>query len=92
MDYELIPVPHLSLGSFPGGSVVKDLPAKRETQVQALGQKYPLEKEMETHSNILAWDIPWTEVPGGLQSVGLQRVQNDLAVKQQLVIVQPVNC
>ena len=56
---------------FPGGSVVKNLPIMQETQVQSLGQEDPLEKEMATHSSILAWKIPWTEEPGGLQSMGL---------------------
>ena len=51
---------------------VKNLPAVQETQVQFLGQEDPLEKEMATHSSILAWRIPWTEEPGGLQSMGLQ--------------------
>ena len=46
----------------------------QETQVQFLGQKNPLEKEMATHSSILAWEIQWTEEPGGLQSIGSQRV------------------
>ena len=49
----------------------------RETQVQSLGQEDPLEKEMVTHSSILAWKIPWTEEPGRLQSTGLQRVGHD---------------
>ena len=56
---------------------VKNPSAMQETQeiqVQSLGQEGPLEKEMATHSNILAWRIPWTEEPGGLQSMGLQRV------------------
>ena len=44
----------------------------QETPVQSLGQEGPLEKEMATHSSILAWEIPWTEEPGGLQSMGLQ--------------------
>ena len=48
---------------------VKNLPAVQETRVPSLGQEYPLEKEMETHSNILAWKIPWIEEPGGLQSL-----------------------
>ena len=47
--------------------MVKNLPAMQETQVSSLGQEYPLEKEMVTHSNILAWRIPWTEEPSGLQ-------------------------
>ena len=51
---------------------VKNLPAIKETQVWSLGQEDPLEKGMATHSSILAWRIPWTEEPGGLQSVGLQ--------------------
>ena len=50
--------------------MVKCLPTMRETQVQSLGQKDLLEKEMATHSNILAWEIPWTEDPGRLQSMG----------------------
>ena len=53
---------------------VKKLLAMQETQVQSLGQEDPLEKRMATHSSILAWRIPWTEAPGGLQSMGLQRV------------------
>ena len=47
----------------------------QETRVQSLGQEDPLEKEMATHSSIPAWEIPWTEEPGGLQSVELQRVR-----------------
>ena len=47
----------------------------QETQVQALGQEDPLEKEMATHSGIFAWEIPWTEEPGGQQSMGLQRIR-----------------
>ena len=54
---------------FPGGSVVKNLPAIQETQVQSLGLEDPLEKGMATYSSILAWRIPWTEKPGGLQSM-----------------------
>ena len=56
---------------------VKNLPAMRETQVQSLGQADLLEKEMATHSSILAWRIPWTEEHGGLQSMGSQRVRHD---------------
>ena len=52
--------------------MVKTLPAMQETQVQSLGQEDPLEKDMATHSSILAWRIPWTEEPGGLQFMGLQ--------------------
>ena len=53
--------------------MVKNLPEMQETQVQSLGQEVPLEKEMATHSSILAWKIPWTEKPGGLRSMGSQR-------------------
>ena len=56
---------------------IKRLPAMRETGVQSLGWEDPLEKEMATHSSILAWRIPWTEEPGGLQSTGSQRVGHD---------------
>ena len=56
---------------------VKHLPAMQETQVQFLHQEDALEKEMATHSNILAWKIPWMEEPGGLQSMGPQRVGHD---------------
>ena len=62
---------------FPGGSAVKNLPAMQETWVLSLGREDPLEKEMATHSSILAWEIPWTEEPGGLQSMGSQRVRHD---------------
>ena len=54
--------------------MVKNLPATRETWVESLGGEDPLEKGMATHSSILAWRISWTEDPGGLQSMGLQRV------------------
>ena len=56
---------------------VRNLPVMQETQVWSLGQEDPLEKEMATYSGILAWRIPWTEEPGGLQSPGLQRVGHD---------------
>ena len=56
---------------------VKNLPAMQETQVRSLGQKDPLEKKMATHSSVLAWKIPWTEEPGGLQSIGLKRAGQD---------------
>ena len=62
--------------------MVKSLPATRQTQVQSLGQADPLEEGMATHSSILAWRIPWTEEPGGLPSVGSQRVGQDWATKQ----------
>ena len=57
--------------------MVKNLPAMQETQVQSLGQEDPLEEEMATHSSILAWRIPWTEKPGGLQSMGSRTVGHD---------------
>ena len=57
--------------------MVKSLPAMLEAWVQSLGQENPLEKEMAMHSSILAWKIPWTEEPGGLQSMGSQRVGHD---------------
>ena len=56
---------------------VKNLPAMQETWVQSLGWEDPLEEDMATHSSILAWRIPWTEEPGGLQSMGLQRVRHE---------------
>ena len=62
---------------FPGGSAVKNPPAMQETWARSLGRDDPLEKEMATHSSILACDIPWTEEPGGLQSMGLQRVRHE---------------
>ena len=66
---------------FPGGSVVKkNLPAMQElqeTRVRSLGQRDPVEEGMATHSSILACRIPWTEEPGGLQSLGSQRVRHD---------------
>jgi len=55
--------------------MVKNLPAVQETRIQSLGQEDPLEKGMATHSSILAWRIPWTQEPGRLQSMGLQRVR-----------------
>ena len=58
---------------------VKHQPTMRETQVRSLGQEDPLEKETATHSNIHAWKIPWTEEPGGLQSMGSQRVGHNWA-------------
>ena len=57
--------------------MVRHLPTMRETWAQSLGQEDLLEKEMATHSSILAWKIPWTEESGGLQSMGWQRVGHD---------------
>ena len=72
---------------FPGSSVVKYAPATQETQetrVQSLHWKDPLQKEMATHSSILAWEIPWTEEPDGLDRPwDHERVQHDLATRQQ---------
>ena len=62
---------------------VKNLPAIWETWVRSLGWKDPLEKEMATHCSILAWKIPWTEEPGRLQFMGLQRVEHDITAKQR---------
>ena len=62
---------------YAGGSVVENLPVMQETQVRPLDREDPLEKEMATHSSILAWEIPWTEEPGGLQSMGSERVRQD---------------
>ena len=67
---------------FPGGSVVKNLPAKQEMQVRSLGQEDALEMEMATHSSILAEIILWTEEPGGLQSMGLQRIGQDRVMER----------
>ena len=60
---------------------VKNLPAVQETWVRFLGWEDPLEKEMATHSSILAWRIPWIEEPGRLQSMGVSRVRHDLKTK-----------
>ena len=65
------------------GQWVKNLPAMQETQVWSLGEADPLEEEMATHSSILAWETPWTEEPGGLQSRGSQRVGHSWSNKQQ---------
>ena len=67
-------VPNTNRG-FPGGSVVKNLPAKQKLWVRSLGQGGPLEKAVATHSSILVWEVSWTEEPGGLQSMVLQRVR-----------------
>ena len=66
----------------------------RETQVRSLGQEDPLEKETATHSSILAWKIPWTEEPGGLQSMGLQRVEHDrvTSLTSLKCVTEPLGC
>ena len=74
----------LMWASFIGQSV-KNLPAVQQTWVQLLGWEDPLEKEMETHSSILAWKIPRTEKPDGLQSMGFQRVGRDWVTNTLLV-------
>ena len=66
---------HFPVG-FPSGSALKNLPAMQEpqeTQARSLGQEDPLQKGTATHSSILAWKIPWTEEPGGLQFIGSQK-------------------
>ena len=67
--------------SFPNGSAVKNLSVSAEDASSILGSGRYLEKEMAAHSSILAWEIPWTEQPGGLQSMGSQRVGHNLATK-----------
>ena len=69
-------VPGVSQASLVA-QTVKHLPAMWETRIRSLGREDPLEKEMATHSSILAWKIPWTEETGKLQSMGLQRVGHD---------------
>ena len=66
---------------FPGGSVVKNLPAN-----QSLSRDDPPLEKVATHSSILAWEIPWIEEPGGLQSMGLQRVGHDLVTEHTHII------
>ena len=68
-----------SWGDFPSGSAVKNMPAIQEMKVQFLIQEDPLEKEMAAHSIVLAWEIPWTEEPGRLQSMGSQMSQTHLS-------------
>ena len=63
--------------SFSGGSDSKESAHNVEARVQSLDQEDPVEKGMATHSSTLAWEIPWTEEPGGLQSMGSQRVRHD---------------
>ena len=58
---------------FPGGSAVKNPPAKQKMQDESLSQEDPMEKEIATHSSILAWEIPWTEKSGEVQSMGKQK-------------------
>ena len=77
--------------------MVKNLPAMQETWLQFLDQEDPLEKGMATHFSILAWKIPWTEAPGGLQSMGLQKKSNrteqlTLSLPFSLVRTLPFHC
>ena len=67
--------------------IIKRLPAVQETRVQSLGQENPLEKGIATHSSTLSWKIPWTEEPGRLQSIGLQRVRHDLATSLSFFVL-----
>ena len=72
--------------------MVKNPLAKDKTRVLFLGQEDALEKEMATYSGVLAWEIPWTDEPGGLSPTGLQRVKYELATKQQqhiMIIIKP---
>ena len=71
----------LQKGISPVAHTIKNLPAVQETCVRSLGQEDPLEKGMASYSSILAWRIPWTEEPGGLQSMGLQRIGHDWVTK-----------
>ena len=71
--------------------MVKKLPPVWDTWVWPLGQEDPLGKEMATHSSILAWGVPWTEEPGGLQSMELQRVRHNLVKKQQFITLTTSN-
>ena len=70
-------MPGTQEGIFLIAQMVNNLPAVQETRVRFLGQEDPLEKELATHSSILAWEISWTEKPGGLQSMGSPRVRHD---------------
>ena len=66
---------------YPGGSEVKNPPAMQETRIPTLGWEDPLEKVTTTHSNVLAWEIPRAEEPGGLQSMGSQRIRHELVTE-----------
>ena len=80
LESRLVGSAHCILPTLSGASLVAQLvesTAMRETWVRSLGQEDPLEKGMATHSSLLAWRIPWTEEPGGLQSMGLHRVRRN---------------
>ena len=84
---------YTDLLGFPGDSGGKESPATRETWIQSLGWEEPLEKEMATHSSILAWITPWTEEPGGLQSMRSQRVgQTELLTLSSLYSLSSPIC
>ena len=70
---------------------VKNLPAVQETWVWSLGWEDPLEKEMATHCSIVVWEIPWTKEPGGLQTMGSQRIRYNWATQQQQPIVDNIS-
>ena len=73
----------MDIWGFPGSSEVKNPPAMQKMQVRSLDGEDRLEKEMATCSSILAWELPWTEEPSGLQSKGSRRVRHDSATTQQ---------
>ena len=99
--YETFGREQITITSLSSGSLVvqmvKNLPAMQETCVQSLGQQDPLEEEMVTHSNILTWRIPWTQEPGGLQSMGLHRARHNWAMTQSkrtglnIILLLPVS-
>ena len=75
--HEIFQVRILEQVEFPVAQAVKNPPAMKEIRVRSLGQEDPLEKGLATHSSILAWRMPWTEKPGGLQSIGSHRVRHN---------------
>ena len=77
LSFHFLKDSYWSVEDFPVAQTVKNLPAMQETWVQSLARKAPLEKGMAVHSRILARRIPWTEEPGGVQSMGSQRVRHD---------------
>ena len=72
--------------------MVKNLPSMQETRVQSLDQEDSLEKEMATHSSIVGWEIPWTEEPGRLQSMGSQRMRKDYTQTHVLITALSLTC
>ena len=79
----------VAYSGFPGSSVVKNMPAMQETWVLSLVWEDSLEKKMATHSSILAYEIPWTEEPGGLQSIGSQKIRQTEQLTLSLFCLQP---